>query len=132
MKCKSVLITRQLERNERLAGEISLLKSKLEVEQARQQEAQAALQQARAQAQQDARRLQHQCTALREELAELKRCPTPSLGLLTSCLSEAAAANGAAPGSFKTLGLGAGCCSIIMSEVAIRYVRTRYGRSSSQ
>lgn len=63
----------QMENNERLKGEISLLKSKLEVERTRLQDQQAAAEHARLQAQRDLLASTEQCSALRNQLADLQR-----------------------------------------------------------
>ncbi|XP_073961481.1 uncharacterized protein isoform X3 [Choristoneura fumiferana] len=67
------LLQHELENSERLRGEISLLKSKLEVERTRSGDAQATLDHARAHHQRELDAKSDACHALRGELAELKR-----------------------------------------------------------
>lgn len=62
-----------MENSSRLKGEVSLLKSKLEVERTRYQDLQATLQHSRLQAERELSSRSEQCTALKNELAELKR-----------------------------------------------------------
>lgn len=62
-----------MENSERLKGEVSLLKSKLEVERTRFQDAQAMLDHSRLQAEREMNAKNDQCTALKNELAEMKR-----------------------------------------------------------
>ncbi|KAI8439735.1 hypothetical protein MSG28_013428 [Choristoneura fumiferana] len=66
------LLQHELENSERLRGEISLLKSKLEVERTRSGDAQATLDHARAHHQRELDAKSDACHALRGELAELK------------------------------------------------------------
>ncbi|KAJ8712610.1 hypothetical protein PYW07_005452 [Mythimna separata] len=63
----------EMENSERLKGEVSLLKSKLEVERSRYQDLQAMLDHSRLQAEREMNARNEQCNALKNELAELKR-----------------------------------------------------------
>ncbi|KAJ8715324.1 hypothetical protein PYW08_005305 [Mythimna loreyi] len=63
----------EMENSERLKGEVSLLKSKLEVERTRYQDLQAMLDHSRLQAEREMNAKNEQCNALKNELAELKR-----------------------------------------------------------
>lgn len=62
-----------MENSDRLKGEVSLLKSKLEVERSRFMDLQAMLDHSRLQAEREINAKNEQCTALKNELAELKR-----------------------------------------------------------
>lgn len=62
-----------MENSERLKGEVSLLKSKLDVERSRYQDLQAMLDHSRLQAEREINAKNEQCTALKNELAEMKR-----------------------------------------------------------
>ena len=62
-----------MENSERLKGEVSLLKSKLEVERTRYQDLQAMFEHSRLQAEREANAKNDACTALKSELAEMKR-----------------------------------------------------------
>ncbi|KAL0822094.1 hypothetical protein ABMA28_005458 [Loxostege sticticalis] len=63
----------ELENNERLRGEISVLKSKLEVERSRVQDAHAALDHLRARTHREIDAARDSCTAVKTELADVKR-----------------------------------------------------------
>ncbi|XP_060804981.1 golgin subfamily A member 4 [Amyelois transitella] len=68
-----LVLQNQMDNNERLKGEISLLKSKLEVERTRHGDLQAMLEHSRLQAQREIDVRSEACTALRGELADTKR-----------------------------------------------------------
>ncbi|XP_075979991.1 uncharacterized protein LOC142979119 isoform X2 [Anticarsia gemmatalis] len=63
----------QVETSERLKGEVSLLKSKLDVERSRYQDLQAMLEHTRLHSQREIDAKNELCTALKSELAEIKR-----------------------------------------------------------
>lgn len=63
----------QIETSERLKGEVSLLKSKLEVERSRYQDLQAMSEHARQHSQREIDTKSEMCTALKNQLAEMKR-----------------------------------------------------------
>ncbi|KAF9413069.1 hypothetical protein HW555_008589 [Spodoptera exigua] len=63
----------EMENNERLKGEVSLLKSKLEVERTRYMDLQAMLDHTRLQYERELNAKNEQCSALKGELAEVKR-----------------------------------------------------------
>ncbi|XP_022822552.1 pericentrin isoform X4 [Spodoptera litura] len=70
---KHAQLQHEIENNERLKGEVSLLKSKLEVERSRMMDVQAMLDHARLQYERELNARNEHCSALKTELAEIKR-----------------------------------------------------------
>uniref|UniRef100_A0A2H1WB22 SFRICE_006999 n=1 Tax=Spodoptera frugiperda TaxID=7108 RepID=A0A2H1WB22_SPOFR len=70
---KHAQLQHEMENNERLKGEVSLLKSKLEVERTRYTDLQAMLDHSRLQYERELNARNEQCAALKGELAEIKR-----------------------------------------------------------
>ncbi|XP_035444329.2 pericentrin isoform X4 [Spodoptera frugiperda] len=70
---KHAQLQHEMENNERLKGEVSLLKSKLEVERTRYTDLQAMLDHSRLQYERELNARNEQCAALKSELAEIKR-----------------------------------------------------------
>lgn len=62
-----------METSERLKGEVAVLKSKLDVERSRWQELQATLEHSRAHSQRELDAKNQLCTALKNQLADIKR-----------------------------------------------------------